>query len=156
VNFGDPFGLCPFCLPLVDSEQGIMAPGLGIFDRQWVLRQALKNSEGPIAIVGMLSGGGEVRAGAAILERLGTKLTNQLTHLTPRDLSAAAAELRGVKTGWHHVTEVRLAARGLQRTMKDLVKALARDDLTAAERLQAQQTLDRAKTAYRAAQEALR
>jgi len=90
------------------------------------------------------------------LGRIGKKLVNQLSHLDRRHLSIAARELRGLETGWDHVTEVRDAASGLRNTIRRLHRILGDPNLGDVSRRSATEMLSRASRALDAAERALR
>lgn len=93
---------------------------------------------------------------AASLNRLETKLWNQLRHVDGKHLSAVKLELQGVDTGWDHVTEVRDAMNGLRNTIDQLNKILANPNLSMKDRAKAQELLGRASRALDAAEEVFR
>jgi len=66
VNFSDPFGLCPFCLSMVDPTVAFNVATQAAIEglpyeqkRALVLGMALRNAELPVAIGSFVTGGGE-------------------------------------------------------------------------------------------------
>ncbi len=97
----------------------------------------------------------EAGAARGLVQRIGAKLGRIGSHLTRRDLSAAAQELRGVQTGWDHVTEVRDAAQGMRNQIGRLNRLLGNPNLSAANRAALEGLLGRASRALDAAERAL-
>jgi hypothetical protein len=101
---------------------------------------ALSRAQGEnpeVVLAAGLSGGGAGAAESQALQRLSTRMFNQLKAVDSRHLSIARQELRGVVTGWDHVTEVRDAAQGLRNTVGSLRAMLGNPNLTDAARAQA-------------------
>jgi RHS repeat-associated protein len=167
VNFSDPFGLCPQwltgkpCSGAVDLGAGLV-PGLstGIdvataaSGQNPLTGQSVGIAGRLIAVAGVFTpaSGGQIRA----LGRIGSKLLNQLSHVDRRHLSIAARELRGLETGWDHVTEVQDAMNGLRNTIRQLNGVLGDPNLTDEARQSAQALLGRASRALDRAEDALR
>ncbi len=77
----------------------------------------------------------------ATLDRLETKFSNQLDHLTARDLEGAAKDLAGEFSGGQHLKEVRDAARGLVNGIRVINGMLQNPNLAADARQRAIQFL---------------
>ena len=110
-----------------------------------------------VALVGLTTPltGGELRAGQAAIQQIGAKLSNVLTHLDRRHLSIAGRELKGLVSGWDHVTEVREAAQGARNLIKRLKALLGSPDLDGAVRREAEDLLGQASRAADAAERAV-
>jgi len=172
VNLSDPSGLCPEwltgspCPAWADIGAGFV-PGLA----SGVDGATLLTGEDPltgeksglfgrvVALAGLVTPatGGEIKGAAGTLERLGAKIGRIASnHLNRRHLSIAARELRGLQTGWDHVTEVREAAAGMRNVIGRLNRMLGNPNLDPALRGQAEDLLGRASRALDEANSALR
>ncbi len=76
------------------------------------------------------------------LDRLETKFSNQLDHLTARDLEGATKDLAGEFSGGQHLKEVREAARGLASGIRVINNMLQNPNLAADARQRATQLLE--------------
>jgi RHS repeat-associated protein len=159
VNFDDPFGLEPDCSNPKTLYEAMYCVGV----RTQPLREvvdvvgAAELTLVAIPIVGAAAPaamgiGSAAARGLGFVER---RMVNLMTHLTRRDLRAAAAELRGVKTGWDHLKEVRQAMRGMQNVVRRIQRLLSRD-LSPAQRARAEEALRRAEDALNRAESALK
>ncbi|MEN8376323.1 MAG: RHS repeat-associated core domain-containing protein [Gemmatimonadota bacterium] len=172
-GFTDPFGLCipwPDCALQEVANRGARRGGFvggvmlngaaaanGILEAVGVndlLGSASERDAGGFAIaaIGVFPAG---RVGGT-LARVGSKLDNLIPITNRLHLSGAAAELRGVVTGFDHVREVRNAMRGLRRQISRLEGVLGNPHLSdeqreVAERLlgSASKALDRASEVFR-------
>lgn len=94
INFSDPFGLWPCCSVIGMPHSELYTE----VQRDWEKAQL-------DFIVDLVSGGlgGTERSGAQVvgksLSRIGTKMENLFTHLTPQDLRGASRDIKGVYSG---------------------------------------------------------
>jgi hypothetical protein len=77
----------------------------------------------------------------ATLDRLETRFSNLLDHLTERDLEGATKDLQGEFSGGQHLTEVRDAARGLANGIRAINNMLRNPNLAGDARERAVQLL---------------
>lgn len=89
------------------------------------------------------------------LGRISTRLGGLLSHVRPSDLAGAAKELRGIATGFDHVTEVRDAARGLRRLIRQLNGVMGNPGTTEAQHKLAGELLGKASRGLDAVERAL-
>ena len=127
VSYSDPYGLSATCNPPTPEcvvMGHLRAAWDGLSDRADATRRWLVR-EGTIQLATMGAGTtlritSLAAREARILQPLSTRMFNQLKSVDSRHLEIARRELRGVVTGWDHVTEVREAAQGLRNTITSL------------------------------------
>jgi RHS repeat-associated protein len=129
VNYNDPFGLYPCC-----SLVGLPHSGLYVEIGEAAKQAALD------FMIGVGSGGvaGTERQSAQLvgksLSRIGTKIQNLLSHLTPQDFRGAARDLRGLQSGGQHLKEVTEAAAGLRKQVQSLKNVLGNPNISEGDR----------------------
>jgi RHS repeat-associated protein len=162
VTFNDPFGLKADSSVFTRAWSELKA---GV--RQW-WRDATDMGQAEdfldaaaflpvIGVAGRAAGAAEEASAArGLIDRIAAKLTRIASHLKRSDLSGAAQELRGVPTGFDHVTEVRDAAQGMRNQIARLNRLLGNPNLSAENRGPLEALLGRASRALDAAERALR
>jgi uncharacterized protein RhaS with RHS repeats len=164
VNFTDPFGLRAGCCKEAWNAIREAARSWWRDATDWDQAQEFLEATAFVPVVGAVGKVGVVaeevgaagRATAGLVGRIGSKIGRITSHLTRRDLSAAARELRGVQTGWDHVTEVREAAQGLRNQIDRLNRLLGNPNLSETNRAALEGLLGRASRTLDAAEQALR
>jgi hypothetical protein len=146
INFSDPFGLSACPPGQVDAGDDycvvmLTFPGIG------------PGGRGLVAWARSLPAAGRR---AETLVRHSRNLRGYLQHLTPRDLSGAATELRGAQSGGQHLQEVREAVSGLRQFVNVMKQAMSNPDLTRGELAAYSRMLGIASRALDRAEDALR
>jgi hypothetical protein len=107
-------------------------------------------------LVGAVGSLGRATVVETQLTRLGLKLENQLSKINLTHLQGALSEMRGIETGYDHVTEVQEGMGGIRNTIRSLNRILSDERLSTEERRAAQRMLSNASRRLDAAEDYLR